>query len=1278
MDDKSNDIQDTAKAIREFANNSMLADGPGIGGLTVQFMDWCDDASHTLQNDAALRTDIVLTLNNIARNSKDIQTIQHCLQAMIRSGRFGRILSSRFVLAKAVSLHKLDAKISSWPVRDRLAIAHEMLNDYPGDNDKETLVWLENLLKPLMATDPVKLAPFIAGLGKVGENLAFPVKQAVMGGLLGRWVNTRLSNGTSGTELHQICLIIKAINDASYAEALAKSVDLGHIKADAEVLRTIAMVGEAENKTILTMLFKILSNASNNLVGACLDAMIAQDHPGIGKLLASVRIKMPGLKKGTISRAPLLGDMGYASYIQTLPEDQQMDAHLEAFGVLEAIAPDFVSNVTRQCTPRGQKLRAKEKGNEPAVAPNPQKETASPQLGFFSKIFKNKPKKLESLLPKYRNIRDMALLGSQVEDEDLDSRELTRLILTGSMFSKARFIRTRISNSTLHDTVFFLCQCTASTFNNVDFTDTQFAKTTFSGCTFTDCTFSTTTFDDCTFLECHFRGCSFGDASFQRMKIRMSDFDTGSLAGTTIHDCSIRTTRFEAMDLTFSEFISNDLRGVEFINSILHAVYIKDCTLTSMEMPGTTVTRSIIKNSDAAHPLFLANRIRQMTLFAREVERGAIPKTRETDPFLAQKTLTAWSRELTFMRRERRMLDNNRTRISRAVNTMSRSQQEFLRLLPLLLDTDNFERKFNFGETPTSRVWGYYPTLSTIELARQHLNRLQLRPSSPDVRILALYAMGSMGTVAQTAQSDFDCWVCYDGDLTIAMENNLKRKLEAIALWAESEFGLETHFYPMRMDDVRDNRFLSGDEESSGSAQVLLLKEEFYRTALRIAGKNIAWWITPAGANRKTYAACIRASRRYPVCGKPRLEDFGYLAPVPPDEYFGGSLWQMVKAVHAPFKSVLKLGLLETYAAPGISSLPLCERIKRSLVGNRRGKLDTDPYTALFTTLHDYYLKQKKTNAAALLKESFRLKANLSDIPFFMNLPTRPEDESLISVLFGVGYVEPDRIAGVNKTWSFDKSLKMGSRVRQYMVDTYQRIQSGLSANGKTKAHINAEDLTRMGRRIGANFSRKAHKIMRVPFMDATGTGFPILHFSAVKNTNKPPIWVVRGGSAVEAKQSAEALQPLHRNADPVRMLAWLLANRIYHPKSLLQADRSIAPIAVADLQKLMPALHGFFPFDSTFERDINEGLNPEHVTRAFFILNLTTPHDTRRVEQAAVIYATNWGEMYCRTFLRPGQMFETNPSLFLAQKLDQPVTEKPEMSMFLPKGAQCKRITLA
>lgn len=1260
--------------MRDVADAPSLTEGPGIGGQTVEFMDWCSASPRPARGDAAPHSDAVLSLYAVVNGTKDIQTVQTCLQAMVRSGRFGRILAARYIVGKGVPLRNLDAKVSNWPAADRLALAHEMLVDFPGDNDRETLAWLESLLKPLVASDPMELVPFVERLGDAGEPLAYPVRQAIVNGLFGRWLANRISNHLKGEELRQICHVIRGLDDARYAEAMAKGMERGRIVPDAYSLRTLASVAEAGSKTIMAVLVKVLSDPANGLAGPCLEAIIAQDHPSAGRIFASVRTRMPGLKQAALSRAPLLGDAGYVQYVKALPEKLRQEAHLETLGVLEAVAPDFVRNITRKGLGRDVSIQELLRNDRPEPPERPEP-AEPPKAGFFSRFFKGRPRTLEELLPKFRNVRDQELPFSLVEKTELDGRELTGLILSSSVFADTTLLRTRVADTALDESSFTDCTAVGSTFSGVNFTKAHFKNVTFSKCAFNDCVLTGATFSGCRFDECRFRGCPAGEASFRQATMTMCGLTASSLAGASFYDCKLRTTRFEAADLTYAELLGCDFRGVEFLSSVLHAVYVRDTSLISIEMPRTTVTRSVFKNSDATHPLFLANRVRQMTVFAREVEKSGAPGTGEKDPFLAQKALSAWFRELTFMRRERHMLENNRARLDRAMATMSRDQRNFMRILPLILDSDVFEKRFDFGRTPSCRVWGYYPGQTTLELAKYYFGTLPERDSSPDVRILAVYAMGSMGTVAQSAESDLDCWVCYDGDLTIAMENGLKRKLEALGLWAESEFGLEAHFFPMRMDDVRDNRFLSGDEESSGSAQALLLKEEFYRTALRLAGKNLAWWVTPAGASRKNYEACMLAARRYPLAGKPRLEDFGFLAPVPPDEYFGGALWQIVKAVRSPFKSVLKLGLLETYAAPGARDLPLCDRIKRNLTRNRKGKLDTDPYTALFSTLHAYYRERKQDEAASLLKESFRLKANLTDIPFFMNLPTRPEDESVITVLFGSGYVEPDRIAGVNRTRAFDKSLKMGAAVRQYMVDTYKRIQSGMT--GKTKVLINPEDLTRLGRRIGANFSKKPYKIMRVPLMDASGPGFALLHFSADKSPGKRAVWTVRGGNSEKAKQTAERLQPLYRSHDPAHMLAWLLANRLYHPRGLLQADRSIAPIAVHDLQKVMAALYDFFPFDETFERDINEGLHPERVTRLFMILNLAAAPETRKVEQATVIYATNWGEMFCRTFLRPGQLFENTPSLFLAQKLEQPMEELPEMTLFTPKGSQCKRINL-
>ena len=1276
MTENEKTIASLSAAIREYALSPISIDAPDLKPLTKDFLTNVEASAHTGHQDAAPIAEAALNLYRIVQASKDSHTIKTSLCTLVRLGRFGRILAARFVHGKAISLRELAATVTTFPAEDRLALAHEMLLDYPGSHDKQTLSWLEGLMTPLAATEPDELAPFIIKLGRQDEKLAFPARQVLMNGLFGEWIKTRLETGASGDELNELCYIVTALDDPEQAKTLSVSINIGFVTPTPLALHTVAQVAEAGTKPILDMYLKILKSSQKELSGACLDGIIAQQTPAAGKLLATIRMKMPSLKKAATTRVPLLGDTAYKMYLAALPKEHREKAQSEAFSALLAMAPDFVESLTRTGTAIGKQIPpVNGNGEAPGNGENGKDSCSKPS--FFARLFGPRTKTLEKVLPKFRNVRDMELPCSRVEEEELDGREFSGLNLAHSEFIRTQFIRAKIASSKLTNSTFSGGSCTGCTLNANDFSGADFTDVTFTKCSFNDCNFTNTAFSNCTFSECRFRNCTMGGSAFLGIKMQYSGITTTIMAGASFFETTMRSCRFEDVDFTNADITSAKFKGVEFINSVIHAATIYGSTFHAVDMPGTSVAHCHIGNSDAGHALFLTNILHQLTDFAGQLETKVLPNPKVVPPEVASKVLLAWSKELSLLRREQRMQCFNRSRLARAITSIEREKRVYMRILPYMIATDVFERKFNLSGVPSCDLWGYTPGLTTLELARQYFPEHEPTRKKAKVRILAVYAMGSLGTVAQTATSDLDCWVCYDGDVDLDTETGLKRKLDALGLWAESEFGLEAHFFPMRMDDVRMNIFSSGDEESSGSAQALLLKEEFYRTALRIAGKHLAWWVTPAGADKKTYDECIQVARRYPLTGRPRLEDFGHLAPVPPDEYFGGSLWQMVKAVHSPFKSVLKLGLLETYADPEASHLPLCDRIKHNLFMNRRGVRRTDPYATLFSTLRAYYANRGDSEAAKLLTESFMFKANLCDIPFFMNFPARQEHASLITALFGATYTDPEKICNSDVTWTFAKSLKMGGSVRQYMVNTYQRIQGGLMKGGKTDALINPEDLTRMGRRIGANFSKKPHKIMRVPLVDTKGGGFAILHFSAEKAPGKKPVWVARGGSRSEAKKSAESMQLLHRSGDPVHMLAWLLANQLYHPKSLLQADRTIAPIAVADIQKVMPTMFKFFPFNATFERDINEGLDAERITQVFFIFNLTSPPDIKKIEQASIVYTTNWGEMYCRTFHNPDRLIEEFPSKFLAQHLDHPITDVPNMILFIPKGSQCKRINL-
>ena len=1281
MTETANSIANLAAALRVHSNAPSSLEAPQFVPLAKSFVQAVESEDVSEAADGALIADACLSIFRIAQRSKDIQSLRHALTALLRAGRFGRILASRFVHSMTVTLRELSSATASMAPGDRLALGHEALLDYPGANDKPTLNWLEELLKPLASAEPTDLAPFVASLGRKGDVLAFPAAQVIQRGLFGKWLEAGLGNGVGGRELDRLCHLVRALDDPALARTMAISIDAGFIAATPTTLRTVADVAGGGDKRVLDMYLKVLKGGKPELAGACIDGVIAQNNPSSGRLLATILMKMPSLKRVAITRIPLLDDAAYAIFLKSLPEDLRARARTEGFAALRGIAPDFVTALTRAGAPRGRGGAHDSQGPAKGDAPLTEfiieePEPCEPQ-GFLARVFSPKQKPLEKLLPKFRNIRDVDVSCSSLKGEEIDGRELTGLKLTSSKFDDVAFVRAKIAKTNASGSEFTGGSFTGCDFSVVGFNGSDFNGTTFSRCSFNNCDFSGAAFSNCTFVDCRFRGCAMGGAALMGCRIRRTGFTASVLSAVSFFETSLDSCRFEDADLTVMDCNGASFSGVEFLNCAIYSASFTGCICRSVDLPGSSVHGCAIHNSDLPHALFLRNRLDGVNRNAASMEKGELPNPKVVSGDVAGRVLTAWSRELTFFRREERMLAANRSRLARAIRSIDPDKQPFVRMLPHLLNSNVFSQKFKVVDAPACDVWGYAPSLTALELANQYFPESPTEESQAPVRILAVYAMGSLGTVAQTAKSDIDCWVCYEGELSLDQEMGLKRKLEALSLWAESEFGLEAHFFPMLMDDVRNNVFSSGDEESSGSAQALLLKEEFYRTALRIAGKSICWWVTPPGADADAYHKCVQATRRYPATGQPRLEDFGHLAPVPPDEYFGGSLWQMVKAVHSPFKSVLKLGLLETYADVKTSDLTLCDRIKHNLFMRRRGVRRTDPYAGLFGTLRGYYAKRGDKGAARLLTESFMFKANLQDIPFFLNTPARTEDASLVRALFGEGVVNPDKIRNFDASWNFDRSLKMGGSVRKYMVSTYGRIQEGLKRRGNADALINPEDLTRMGRRIGSNFAQKQHKVMRVPFMDAKGDGFAILHFSAEKAPGKKPIWVVRGGSKSEAKKSVDSLQLLHRSGSPVHMLAWLLANRIFTPGALLQADRSVAPISVMDLQRLLPAMNEFFPFDETFERDINEGLDAERVTKAFFLFNLTTAPDIQRIETASVIYSTNWGEMFCRTFVKPGPLLEQQPSSFLAKELAQPLDGVPEMTVFMPKGSQVKRINL-
>src|SRR3546814_3873358 len=118
--------------------------------------------------------------------------------------------------------------------------------------------------------------------------------------------------------------------------------------------------------------------------------------------------------------------------------------------------------------------------------------------------------------------------------------------------------------------------------------------------------------------------------------------------------------------------------------------------------------------------------------------------------------------------------------------------------------------------------------------------------------------------------------------------------------------------------------YWSSDVCSSDLTQHYLLLDEFYRTAIWLAGCTPIWWLVPVyeEENYEQYTHTLISKR---FIRADETLNLGHLAYIPPGEFIGAGLWQLFKGIESPYKSVLKLLLIEVYASehPNVRCLSL-------------------------------------------------------------------------------------------------------------------------------------------------------------------------------------------------------------------------------------------------------------------------------------------------------------------------------------------------------------------
>ena len=551
---------------------------------------------------------------------------------------------------------------------------------------------------------------------------------------------------------------------------------------------------------------------------------------------------------------------------------------------------------------------------------------------------------------------------------------------------------------------------------------------------------------------------------------------------------------------------------------------------------------------------------------------------------------------------KRRFLALNKDRLRLVQESLELRQRVFVELIPLLFHINHPMLPGYLSNKTPCGISDYAPGKRCIQAARRLARSFSYQRRAQRVySIKALYLMGSTGTIAYSSASDFDIWVCHQPGLSADELAALGEKTESLKSWAES-LGLEVHFF--LMDDVsfRGQQHQQLSNENAGSSQHHLLLDEFYRTGLLVAGRFPVWWLVPPEYEHvyEDYVNRLVANRF--VKGSD-IVDFGGLAHLPSEEFFGATLWQLYKAVDSPYKSILKILLMEAYANQYPETELLSLRFKKAVHEADVHLARIDPYVMICNRVEEYLLSRKELDRVDLARRCFYFKVGESMSradPRYEDSWRRAAMRNLLEE-WGWGHAKLETL-DQRRQWKIKRVLEERTMLVGELTRSYRAL-SQFAREHDSQLAIRSSDLNLLGRKLYVAFERKAGKVDIINPGISRDLSEERLSLHYVEEQGQPG-WALYRGSVMYRHTGEHA--PLKRSPSLLQLLAWCHFNGLVNrnPSSL-----SIQPpeceLSHWELRCVLECLQQLFPNGGRPQTDIQSLAGPANIRRAGLFVNL-------------------------------------------------------------------------
>jgi len=481
-----------------------------------------------------------------------------------------------------------------------------------------------------------------------------------------------------------------------------------------------------------------------------------------------------------------------------------------------------------------------------------------------------------------------------------------------------------------------------------------------------------------------------------------------------------------------------------------------------------------------------------------------------------------------------------------------------------------------------------------------------IKPHPKFCTVQGLYTIGSVGTIGQTPESDCDIWVCYNNDdFTPNQLKQLHKKIYLIGEWIDANCRLPVHFFISDVRDICICKFGSVDEESSGSAQANVLKEEFYRTCMVIAGKIPLWWVCYDNRGGISYAEVARAVNDGEFW-EDNYIDLGNLENVAADEYFGAALWQIQKSLERPLKSIIKMFLLKMQL-DALDEELVCHKFRQHIMVKQAENMIPDPSVFAMFFVVTYYLGKGDVETIEFIKDCYYLRCEIK--PYSRKHVLKNRLAGKFFNQFEIAKEKRERLSRFSK-WELDLQIAFGRQVFSQLLKCYREI---IESHAGVSSRIGKRDLTVVGRKIQVYYEAKKSKVLMLPKSTLR------LNISGLTFMFEKDVWHLYSGNDKSGH--------IVKDRDIVFATAFAVRNQLFEPGRTHMVPNS-SSVSVSEIITLGSHIIAFFKKETEVFKQ-SDFLKKAFVTKVLVVISFEEEPWEKTGGNIKLVYVNSWGEMF-------------------------------------------------